>query len=553
VTPEELSQALACAVKQAVADGAVALAPADIPDEVRVDRPKQAGRGDWSANIALQLAKRAGVPPRDLAAALTPHIARIPAIGQVEVAGPGFINITLAKAAAGALTKKIVEAGESFGRGEDMAGLSVNVEFVSANPTGPVHLAGARWAAVGDTLARLFEAEGAHVVREYYFNDHGAQLDRFAESLCAAAHGEPTPPNGYGGRYIKELADGIVQADKTVLETDRETQLEAFRERGVAAMFPEIKRSLSDFRVNFDVYFHENSLHTSGKVERAVEQLKESGHLYLEDGAWWLRSTDFGDDRDRVVIKRDGAAAYIAADIAYFRDKRQRGADLAIYLLGADHHGYIARLKAAAAALGDDPARVEVLIGQLVFLARGGERVKMSKRAGTVVTLEDLVEAIGVDAARYAMVRSSIDSSLEIDLDLWASQTNENPVFYVQYAHARTSAVARNAQAAGVERADGFAPDTLDHPSEAALLALLGSFPATAAQAAQLREPHRVARYLEELASAYHKWYDKRRVIPLADEPMTDTHRTRLWLNDATRQVLANGLALLGVTAPERM
>jgi arginyl-tRNA synthetase len=553
VTPKELSETLARAVAAAAADGVLPLAPDAIPGEVHVERPRQREHGDWSTNVALRHAKAAGLTPRGFAEALVPYILRDGAVARADVAGPGFINLTLAKAAAGALAQEVVEAGESYGAGQDLAGQHVNVEFVSANPTGPVHLAGARWAAVGDTLARVLEARGAVVTREYYFNDHGAQIDHFAESLCAVAHGRPVPEDGYGGAYVRQIADGIVHADPEILRMDRAGQLEAFRERGVEAMFDEIKRALRAFRVEFDVYFHEQSLHESGAVARAVEALKRSGDLYLEDGAWWLRSTAFGDDRDRVVIKRDGAPAYIAGDIAYFKDKRDRGADLAIYLLGADHHGYIARLKAAAAALGDDPEAVEVLIGQMVFLVKDGEKVKMSKRAGTVVTLDDLVDAIGVDAARYALVRSSIDSTLEIDVDLWASQTNDNPVYYVQYAHARTASVARKAAAAGIRREDGFAPEALDQPADSALLGLLASFPGTVEQAARLREPHRIARYAEQLASTYHKWYDQCRVTPRVDEPVTDTNRTRLWLNDATGRVLMTALGLLGVSAPERM
>jgi arginyl-tRNA synthetase len=553
VTPAELSQAIAAALAQAVAESAIALDPADIPAEVRVERPRQREHGDWATNVALQLAKKAGVSPRQFAAALAHYLQLHDAVDRVEVAGPGFINLTLAKAAAGALAKEIVDAGEHYGEGEARRGETVNLEFVSANPTGPLHLAGARWAAVGDSIARTLQAEGAEVVREYYFNDHGAQIDRFADSLMAAAHGEPTPKDGYGGQYVQDIAKAISEATPAIKQLAPPDQAERFRELGVEAMFAEIKRTLHDFGVDFDVYFHERSLYDNGEVASVIEQLKQSGHLYQRDGAWWLRSTDYGDDKDRVVIKSDGQAAYIAGDIAYFKNKRARGADRAIYLLGADHHGYIARLKAAAQALGDSPERVEVLIGQLVFLVKDGQPVKMSKRAGTVVTLEDLTDAVGRDAARYAMVRSSIDSSLEIDLDLWASQSNENPVYYVQYAHARTRSVDRNAAKAGVFREDGFQPQTLDHESEAVLLGVLAEFPATVAQAADLREPHRVARYLESLASAYHKWYDQRRVIPYADEQVGDIHRTRLWLNDATGQVLANGLALLGVSAPERM
>jgi arginyl-tRNA synthetase len=544
---------LSRALHQAVADSALPLDPAAIPDQVQVERPRQREHGDWSTNVALQLAKKAAMAPREFGAILAKYISRDDAVASVEVAGPGFVNLTLAKAAAGALAKQIVQAAGDYGQGSQLQGETVNLEFVSANPTGPLHLAGARWAAVGDSIARTMAAEGAQVVREYYFNDHGAQIDRFARSLEAAAHGEATPEDGYGGQYIQDIAQAIMASRPGIKDLPSTEQLEAFRAAGVEAMFIEIKRTLHDFGVDFDVYFHEQSLHASGAVADVIGQLRESGQLYENDGAWWLRSADYGDDKDRVVIKSDGQAAYIAGDIAYFRDKRERGADRAIYLLGADHHGYIGRLKAAAAALGDDPERVEVLIGQLVFLVKDGQPVKMSKRAGTVVTLEDLTEAVGVDAARYALVRSSIDSSLEIDLDLWASQSNDNPVYYVQYAHARTRSVDRNAAQAGVARADGFAPETLDHESEAVLLGRLAEFPEVVASAARLREPHRVARYLEGLASAYHKWYDQRRVIPYADEPVTDVHRTRLWLNDATGQVLANGLGLLGVSAPERM
>lgn len=536
-----------------MADAALPLDPAAIPDQVHVERPRQRQHGDWSTNVALRLAGPAGLPPRQLAEVLARYISAHDAVAAAEVAGPGFVNLTLAKAAAGVLAKEIVAAGAAYGRGEELAGQTINLEFVSANPTGPLHLAGARWAAVGDSLARAMAAEGAEVVREYYFNDHGAQIDRFAASLMAAAHGWPTPDDGYGGSYIEDIANSIAAAAPGITALAEPEQLEAFRSAGVEIMFAEIKRTLHDFGVDFDVYFHERSLYDSGEVAGVIGRLKQSGHLYQRDGAWWLRSSDHGDDKDRVVIKSDGQAAYIAGDIAYFQNKRGRGADLAVYLLGADHHGYIGRLKAAAAALGDQPERVEVLIGQLVFLVKDHQPVKMSKRAGTVVTLEDLTDAIGRDAARYALVRSSIDSSLEIDLDLWAAQSNENPVYYVQYAHARTRAVDRNAAKAGVARADGFAPETLDHASEAVLLGQLAEFPGVVAMAARLREPHRVARYLEALASAYHKWYDQRRVIPLADEPLADNHRTRLWLNDATGQVLANGLALLGVSAPERM
>ena len=554
MTPAELSAAIRACLAAAIAEGDLALDPAALPAVIQVERSRQREHGDWSTNVALQLAKPAGVAPRVFAEVLAARLREIGGVAAVGVAGPGFLNISLEAAAAGELARSIVQAGESYGRGEQLAGRRINLEFVSANPTGPIHLGGTRWAAVGDALARVLEAVGAHVTREYYFNDHGAQIDRFARSLLARARGEAPPEDGYGGQYIAEIADTIVAGAGTdVLSRPEAEAQEYFRSRGVELMFAEIKTSLHDFGVDFDVYFHEDDLHESGAVTAAVEELKGLGHLYLKDGAWWLRSTAYGDDKDRVVLKSDGQPAYIAGDLAYFKDKRARGFDLCIYLLGADHHGYIARLKAAAEAFGDNPDTVEVLIGQMVNLVKDGKPLRMSKRAGTVVTMEDLVSAVGVDAARYSLARSSTDSTLDIDLDLLTKATNENPVFYVQYAHARTVNVGRNAADLGVARDDGFDPSLLDHESEAVLLGVLGGYTRVVGQAAELREPHRVARYLEELAGAYHKWYDQRRVTPVGDEPVTDVHRTRLWLNDATRTVLANGLALLGVKAPERM
>jgi arginyl-tRNA synthetase len=556
VTPEELSLAVSACLQDAVARGDLALADgAQLPD-VRIERPKNREHGDWATNVAMQLAKKVGRAPRDVAAVVKDRLEDTPGVATVDVAGPGFLNITLDAAAAGGLARAIVEQGAAFGTADSLAGTAINLEFVSANPTGPVHLGGTRWAAVGDSLARVLEAQGADVVREYYFNDHGAQIDRFARSLLARAKGEPAPEDGYGGDYITEIAERIVASHPAALAS--EDPQEAFRAAGVELMFAEIKQSLHEFGVDFDVYFHEQSLFESGAVEALLEQLKGSDALYFADGAWWLRSSAYGDDKDRVVIKSDGEAAYIAGDIAYFKDKRDRGADLCIYMLGADHHGYVARLKAAAAALGDAPDRVEVLIGQMVNLVKDGVPVRMSKRAGNVVTMEDLVEAVGVDAARYALTRYSVDSNIDIDLDLLTRRSNENPVFYVQYAHARTCAVGRNAEAAGVSRtgADGtpvFDAALLDHPMEGELLAALGQYPSVLAQAAQFREPHRVARHLEVIAGTYHRWYDACRVAPQGDDAVTDLHRTRLWLNDAARQVLSNGLGVLGVSAPERM
>ena len=437
---------------------------------------------------------------------------------------------------------------------------TVNLEYVSANPTGPLHVGGTRWAAVGDSLARILEFSGAEVVKEYYFNDHGNQIDRFAASLVARARGEEIPEDGYGGQYITDIAEKVVADAAAAGEPDPrqlpdEEAREEFRSRGVELMFAEIKASLHEFRSDFDVFFHEDSLHESGAVDRAIERLRERGVVFEEEGALWLRTTDFGDDKDRVIVKSDGEAAYFAGDLAYYLDKRARGADNCVYMFGADHHGYIGRMYAMARAYGDTAGpgeNMEILIGQLVNLVRSGAPVRMSKRAGTVVTLEDLVEAVGVDAARYSLVRASVDTTLDLDLDLVASRTNDNPVYYVQYAHARTCSVASNAVQHGVRREDGIEPGLLES-ADSELLGTLARFPDVVSQSATLREPHRVARYLEEVAAAYHAWYGKTRVTPRADDAITDLHRTRLWVNDAARVVLANGLRLLGVNAPERM
>ncbi len=559
MTPDQLADALRAALVHAVDDGTFALDPAAVPAKVHLERPRQREHGDWATNVALQLAKKAGTNPRAFAEELARRLADVPGVAAVEIAGPGFLNIRLDAAAAGELARSVVEQGADYGRNASFAGLRVNLEFVSANPTGPIHIGGVRWAAVGDSLARVLQASGADVTREYYFNDHGAQIDRFARSLLARARGQEAPEDGYGGQYIADIADRILADAAAAGEPDPRTlddaaATEAFRVRGVDLMFDEIKTSLRDFGVEFDVYFHEDALHESGAVDRAVARLREAGHMYEADGATWLRTTEFGDDKDRVVIKSDGQAAYIAGDIAYYLDKRERGFDRCFIMLGSDHHGYVGRMMAVCAAFGDTPhVNLELLIGQLVNLVRDGQPVRMSKRAGTVVTIDDLVDAVGVDAARYSLSRSSSDQQIDLDLDLLTRASNENPVYYVQYAHARTASVARNAAEAGVRREDGFDAALLDHESEAVLLGQLAELPRVVAQAAELREPHRVARYLEELAGAYHKWYDQRRVTPFGDEEVTDVHRTRLWLNDATRQVIANGLALLGVSAPERM
>lgn len=523
-----------------------------LPDTVTVERPRNPEHGDYATNVALQVAKKAGVNPRELATWLAEALAESDAIDVAEIAGPGFLNIRLAAAAQGEIVAKIAAAGEQYGHGEAMADVKVNLEFVSANPTGPIHLGGTRWAAVGDSLGRIFEAAGAVVTREYYFNDHGGQIDRFARSLVAAAKGEPTPEDGYGGQYIHDIAADVIAQKADALEGSVEEVQENFRSLGVEMMFEQIKSDLHEFGVDFDVYFHENSLFESGAVDKAIEQLKNSGQMYQGEGAWWLKSTDYGDSKDRVVIKSDGNAAYIAGDIAYVADKFDRGHNLNIYMLGADHHGYVPRLKAAAAALGYDADAVEVLIGQMVNLLRNGQAVKMSKRAGTVITMNDLVEAIGVDAARYSLVRSSVDQSIDIDLALWAAQSSDNPVYYVQYGHARLCSIQRKAEEVGVN-SDSADLALLTHEREGDLIRTLGEFPAVVAEAAELREPHRVARYAEELASVFHKFYDQCQILPKAGEEAEPIHGARLALAQATRQVLANALGMVGVSAPEKM
>jgi arginyl-tRNA synthetase len=554
VTPEQLQDVVRTAVGGAVDRGVLAV---EVPDEVVVERPRNREHGDYATNIALRLAKAAGRPPREVAEALAEELRAQSGVARVDVAGPGFLNITLAQGALGKIAVQAVTAGQAYGRTDVLAGQNLNLEFVSANPTGPVHIGGTRWAAVGDALARLLEASGASVTREYYFNDAGAQIDRFARSLQAAAKGVPVPEDGYAGAYIDDIAAQIVAEEPNLLaQEDDEEQLRVFRARGVDLMFAEIKGSLAEFGVVFDVYFSERTLHETGALEKAIARLREQGHVYESDGAVWLRTTDFGDDKDRVLVKGDGEPTYFAADCAYYLNKRDRGFDRVVIMLGADHTGYVGRYKALVAAMGDDPeTNLEILIGQLVNLVREGEPVRMSKRAGTVVNLADLVEAIGADAARYALARASIDQQIDLDLDLWSRQTNDNPVFYVQYAHARISSVLRNAADLGLALGDAADVDVtqLGHPRESDLLRALGEFPRVLTGAAELRAPHRVARYLEELAGTYHRFYDSCRVLPRGDEEATALTTARLWLCAATATVLRNGLDVLGVQAPERM
>ncbi len=554
MNPETLAHAL-LAVLAPIAEERRPGEPFDLAAaDIVLERPRNRDHGDWASNIAMRLAKPFGTNPRELAQQIADGLADVDGIASVEVAGPGFLNIRLDAAAAGALAKVIVDAGPAYGTNSSQEGVSVNVEFVSANPTGPLHIAHTRWAALGDAIVRLLLASGAHAVREYYINDAGVQMDRFAASVLAAAQGEPTPEGGYPGAYIATLAGRVLEARPDLLDLPAEEQLTVARELGYEYQLAEIKNSLERFNVPFDVWFSERTLHAkdasgTSLIDQAVDRLREQGHVFDEDGAVWVRTTDFGDDKDRVIRRSNGEYTYFAADAAYYLNKGDRGFRDKIYLLGADHHGYVHRLKAVAGAAGDDPAKnIQVLIGQMVSI----NGARLSKRAGNIIEMDDLLDWLGTDALRYSLERSPADSPLDLDPELLQKRTNDNPVFYVQYAHARTHNVARNAADSGVDRSV-FAPETLTHETEAALLGALQEFPRIVAFAAEVREPHRVARYLEELAGLYHRWYDNCRVIPLSDAPVEDVHRTRLWLNDAAGQVFRNGLDLLGVSAPERM
>lgn len=514
-----------------------------------MERPKSREHGDWATNIALQLGKKAGMNPRDFAQVLAGRLAEADGVAKVDIAGPGFLNITLEAGAAGELAKTIVEAGAAYGTNEALVGHNINMEFVSANPTGPLHIGHTRWAALGDSIARVLKASGATVTSEYYINDAGNQMNIFARSVYNRLHGLPVPEGGYPGEYIQELAHAVLSGHPDIRELTEAAALPVIRHAAYQAQMADIKETLNDFGVEFDVFFSEEELHAGGAVEDAVARLREQGHIDDTDGAVWLRTTDFGDDKDRVLIRANGEPTYFAADAAYYLSKKDRGFTEKIYLLGADHHGYVNRLKAIAAAAGDDPkVNIEVLIGQLISV----NGARLSKRAGNIIELRDLINWLGSDALRYSLGRYPADSPMTIDPEQLKKNTNDNPVFYVQYAHARSAAAARNAAEKGVTRSD-FDAALLTHETENDLLAALGQFPSVVAQAATHREPHRVARHIELLAGAYHSWYAACRVTPIGDEPVEAIHRTRLWLNDATTQVLANGLDLLGVSAPEKM
>lgn len=552
-----LAQAVFAAVDLAVSNG-------DLPREVLelgavkeivLERPKNREHGDYASSIALALAKPSGKSPREIANLIVGTLQKDSNIEKVEIAGPGFINITLVKASQGAIVKNILSEKENFGRVKVLAGQKINLEFISANPTGPLHLGHTRWAAVGDALGSVLSAGGAEVTREFYINDRGTQMDLFGASLRAVARGEARPEEGYQGEYIYDLAKLILAQHPEYKDLDEAEGIVAFREAGYALQLQQQKDVLDNFGTHFDVWFSERSLHSGKALEKALETLKSQGHVFESEGATWLRTTDFGDDKDRVLVKSGGELTYFSSDTAYYIDKRNRGFDICIYMLGADHHGYVGRLKATAACAGDNPEfNIHVLIGQLVKIMEGGQELKLSKRAGTIITLEELVEKVGVDAARYTLIRYPVDTPMVLDVDLLKKRTNDNPVYYVQYAHARISAVLRNAGELGLKvNLSDFKAELLEHQRERELLGGLAEYPRVVASAAELRQPHRIARFIEELATLYHGFYNDCRVLPMGDEPISDIHRTRVVLCEATRQVINNGLLMLGVSAPERM
>ena len=531
-----------------------------IPAQIILERPKNRDHGDYATSIALTLAKQANLQPRVIAQVIidsmnSNNLLTPAGISKTEIAGPGFINITLATASQAAIIPKIISAGKEYGSSNLLDGKKINLEFVSANPTGPLHLGHTRWAAVGDSLGRVLSAAGAEVTREFYVNDRGNQMDLFGASIRAAALNQPRPEAGYHGEYIEDLANQIQKSNPDLVNLPESESIAAFRDAGYKLQLAQQNKVLDNFGTHFDVWFSEKALYENNFFDHSLSKLKAQGHVYELEGAIWLRTTDFGDDKDRVMIKSDGSFAYFASDSAYYMSKRERGFNLCIYMLGADHHGYVGRIKAIAACAGDDKDKdVEILIGQMVKIIEGGEEIKLSKRAGTIITLEELVEKVGKDAARYTLIRFPTDTPMVMDVDLLRKNTNENPVYYVQYAHARICAVLRNAKDYGINYGiKSFNPELLVHERERELIGLLAEFPRVVSAAAQAREPHRVARYIEDLASQYHRFYNDCRVLPLGDEKPTELNSARATLCLATAQVISNGLDLLGVSAPEKM
>jgi arginyl-tRNA synthetase len=537
----------------------------------RIERPRDAGHGDWSTNAALSLAGSAGMSPRALAQTIVHHLPDDPHIASVEIAGPGFINFRLTETSVQDVVRRIVETGAGFGRSALGSGTKVQVEFVSANPVGPMHVGHGRWAAVGDSLARVLEAAGYDVEREFYVNDAGTQMDVFGRSVAARymqalGHDALFPEEGYQGTYIAEIAAEIIATDgeKYTAMTDEERSA-ALRDRAYVQVLEHLKKTLERFGVTFDVWFSERTLHAGSALEATVADLRKAGYAFDDEGASWFRSTDPrlieanaavgggaapwpADDKDRVLIRSTGEPTYLCADIAYHRDKFGRGFDRVIDIWGADHHGYVPRMMAAAAALGH-PGQLEVIIGQLVNLLRGGEPVRMSKRTGEMVTFEELIDEVGVDAARYFFLMRSTDTALDFDIELAKQKTQDNPVYYVQYAHARISSIVRHASDRQMKVSPSADVSRLTEDAELALAKELARLPDLVELCAAQRAPYKLTGYAEGVAKSFHRFYTKHRVVTKDEERSA----ARLVLCEATRIVLANVLGLLGVSAPERM
>jgi arginyl-tRNA synthetase len=565
---ETLRALLADALARAIDAGELRL---DVVPEVELERPRDPAHGDWATNVALRSAKVAGVGPRAVADFIAARVAGHPDVAGVEVAGPGFINLRLSAAALRREVAAIREAGEAWGHADLGRDRRVQVEFVSANPVGPLHVGHGRWAALGDSMAAVLAHAGWRVEREFYINDAGVQMDVFAKSVAArylelCGREVTFAPEWYQGAYITEIAAEILAAEGDAW-ADRDAALreDHFREKAYAQVLAHLRHVLHGMGVDFDVWFSERTLHVPGpdgltEVQRGIAQLRAAGYIYDRDGAVWFRSTEFGDDKDRVLEKADGEYTYFAADIAYHKDKFDRGFDRIINIWGADHHGYVPRMKAAVAALGH-PGQLDVVIGQLVTLLRNGEAVRMSKRTGEMVTFEELLDEVGADAARYFFLRRSTDQPLDFDIGLAKEQSSENPVFYVQYAHARICSILRkaaglaadaqiDASAAAARLAPpGTSLDALDDPAEFALIRKLAEFPEVVESAAEMLAPHKLPHYAEELATSFHQFYTLCRVVT-DDAALT---AARIALVDATRLTLERVLALVGVSAPERM
>jgi arginyl-tRNA synthetase len=547
-------------VKTAIADAAVAAGLAareELPAFV-LEVPKDKSHGDLATNAAMQLTKLAKRNPRQIAEAIIAHLDTEQAsIQAAEIAGPGFINFRMDKSYLYPVVGEALQAGENYGRIVEGSHKRVQVEFVSANPTGSLHLGHARGAAVGDALCNVLDFAGYDVTREYYINDAGKQVENLAVSIearyrQALGQSADMPEDGYYGEDIIGFAKLLVEQEgDRLLELPDQERFTFFRQFGLERELDKIKRDLGRFRVGFDVWYSETSLYESGQVEQGLEALKATGHVYEEEGATWLSTMTFGDDKNRVLVKNDGSYTYLTPDIAYHRDKFSRGFDQMINIWGADHHGYIPRVKAAMAALGNDPNKLTVLIAQMVSLFQNGEKMKMSKRTGKAVTMEDLMDEVGIDAIRYFFTMRSMDSHLDFDMDLAISTSNENPVFYVQYAHARICSIFRQAEEQGLVLKS---PDTIDYSKLAAeaefdLLRKIGELPQEVSEAAAQYAPHRLIRYVYELASNFHSYYRAERVIT-EDAEQT---QARLALLGAVRIAIANVLRLVGVSAPERM